>query len=66
MSDEQEGYSSSEDEEERLRNFDEEAELIIQDDTLPKKSADRYMLVSLTKNGWKKTRKFYLNRQRTT
>jgi len=38
----------STDEEEILRNFDGEAELIIRADTLPKKSADRYNLVHAT------------------
>ena len=35
----------SKNEEEIFRNFDAEAQLIVQQDTLPKKSADRYMLV---------------------
>lgn len=41
------GDTSSEgsaDEEEVFRNFDQEAKLIIENDTLPKKSCDRYLL----------------------
>ncbi|XP_057319465.1 uncharacterized protein LOC130663914 [Microplitis mediator] len=51
------GISSSEestDEEEILRNFDAEASLIIQSDTLPKKSADRYILNYETYKNWQK------------
>ena len=49
-------YSSSdgsEDEEEVVRNFDQEAQHIVQTDTLPKKSADRYQLVYKTYKKWK-------------
>lgn len=42
----------STDEEEVLRDFDAEAKLIIQSDTLPKKSADRYKLVYETYKKW--------------
>ena len=48
--------SSSEDstdEEEVLRNFDEEAQLVINTETLPKKSLDRYNLVYETFIKWK-------------
>lgn len=40
------------DEEEVLRDFDAEAELIIQTETLPKKSADRYKLVYENYKKW--------------
>ncbi|KAL7293128.1 hypothetical protein TKK_0013281 [Trichogramma kaykai] len=42
------------DEEEIKRNFDREASLIVQNDTLPKKSSDRYLLVYNTYKDWKK------------
>lgn len=42
----------STDEEEMLRDFDTEAKLIIQSDTLPKKSADRYKLVYENYKNW--------------
>lgn len=49
-----ESFSSDEsvDEEEVLRDFDEEAKLIINQDTLPKKSANRYNLVYDTYKKW--------------
>ena len=37
-------FEGSPDEEEVFRNFDLEAKLIIQNETLPKKSSDRYLL----------------------
>lgn len=40
------------DEDEVLRNFDEEAKKIVQSETLPKKSAERYMLVYKTYKQW--------------
>lgn len=40
-------------EEELMTDFDKEADLIIQKDTLPEKSADRYLLVYYTYNKWK-------------
>lgn len=43
----------SEDEDEVLQNFAEEARLIIQTETLPKKSSDRYLLVYKTYKDWK-------------
>lgn len=41
------------DEEDVLANFDEEAKLIVQRDTLSKKSSDRYMLMYNTYKKWK-------------
>lgn len=49
-------YSSSEgsaDEDEIFKNFDDEAKTIMQQDTLPQKSADRYLLVYTTYKKWK-------------
>ena len=43
----------STDEEEINRNFETEAQLIVETDNLPKKSADRYMLVYDTYQRWK-------------
>ena len=43
----------STDEEEINKNFETEAKLIIETDTLPKKSADRYMLVYDNYQRWK-------------
>lgn len=44
----------SSDEEEILRNFDAEAQLIINVETLPKKSVDRYNLVYETYKKWQR------------
>ena len=44
---------SSEDEDAVIKNFDDEAKLIVQDGTLPKKSDDRYLLVYNTYKKWK-------------
>lgn len=44
--------SLSDDEDEIVRNFDEEAQKIVQVSTLPDKSADRYMLVYKTYKEW--------------
>ena len=43
----------STDEEEINKNFETEAQLIVETDTLPKKSADRYMLVYDNYQRWK-------------
>ena len=43
----------STDEEEINRNFETEAQLIVETDTLPKKSVDRYMLVYDNYQRWK-------------
>lgn len=40
-------------EEEVLKNFDQEAGLIVQNETLPKKSSDRYLLVYNTYKKWR-------------
>ncbi|XP_011304315.1 uncharacterized protein [Fopius arisanus] len=45
--------NESTDEEEVDRNFEAEARLIVETDTLPKKSAERYMLVYEAYNKWK-------------
>ncbi|KAL7290948.1 hypothetical protein TKK_0015675 [Trichogramma kaykai] len=42
------------DEDEVFNNFDEEARLIVQTETLPKKSSDRYRLVYTTYKDWEK------------
>ncbi|KAL7292822.1 hypothetical protein TKK_0013648 [Trichogramma kaykai] len=42
------------DEEELQRNFDDEASLIVQTDTLPKKSSERYLLVYDAYKDWQK------------
>lgn len=42
----------SEDEEEVIRNFDQEARTIVQTETLPKKSSERYLLVYNTYKQW--------------
>ena len=42
------------DEEQLERNFNAEAQLIIQNQTLPKKSCDRYLLVYNTYQKWKR------------
>lgn len=47
----------STDEEEVNRNFENEAELIVKTDSLPKKSAERYMLVYDTYQKWKQENK---------
>ena len=52
--------SSSEgsvDEEEILRNFDDEAKKIVQSETYPKKSSDRYLLVYNTYKKWQEENK---------
>ena len=41
------------DEEEINKNFETEAQLIVETDTVPKKSADRYMLVYDNYQRWK-------------
>lgn len=41
------------DEEEVIKNYDEEAHLIVQEDTLPKKSTNRYMQVYNAYKKWK-------------
>ena len=43
----------STDEEEINKNFETEAQLIVETDTLPKKSVDRYMLVYDNYQRWK-------------
>ena len=43
----------STDEEEINKNFETEAQLILETDTLPKKSVDRYMLVYDNYQRWK-------------
>lgn len=53
--------NESTDEEDILRNFDEEAELIIHSETLPKKSADRYKLVYNDYKVWQTTNKASLS-----
>ena len=45
-------YEDSDDEEEILQNFDEEARSIVQTATLPAKSAERYLLVYNTYKKW--------------
>lgn len=47
----------SENEEEMLKHFDSEAALIVQKDTLPKKSTDRYLLVYETYKKWREENK---------
>lgn len=54
MSDSPESDIESGDEEEVFRNFDEEAHAIIQHETLPRKSGDRYMLNYSAYKNWKK------------
>ena len=50
------------DEEEINKNFETEAQLIVEIDTLPKKSVDRYMLVYDNYQRWKQeNRNLYLN-----
>ena len=44
--------SDSMDEDEKIRNFDNEAQLIVQVSSLPAKSADRYILVYNTYKKW--------------
>ncbi|XP_074100309.1 uncharacterized protein LOC141528254 isoform X2 [Cotesia typhae] len=51
----------STDEEEVTRGFDAEAQLIVQTDTLPKKSADKYTLVYNTYKKWKQKNKSALS-----
>jgi hypothetical protein len=48
-----ESSDESSDEDEVNRNFEAEAQLIIETDTLPKKSAERYLLVYETYKKWK-------------
>ena len=54
---EESSSDGSADEDEVLRNFDEEAKLIVQTDTLPKKSSDRYLLVYNTYKKWQEEHK---------
>lgn len=49
------------DEDKVFRNFDDEAQLIIRKESLPKKSADRYALVYETYQKWKKEHKSSLS-----
>lgn len=51
----------STDEEEVLKNFDSEAQKIVQIETLPKKSSERYMLVYKTYSIWKSENKSLLS-----
>ncbi|XP_034949255.1 uncharacterized protein [Chelonus insularis] len=52
-----ESSDESSDEEEVTKNFDAETQLIVQNDTLPKKSADKYMLVYNNYMNWKQENK---------
>ena len=52
----------STDEEEINRNFETEAQLIVETDNLPKKSADRYMLIYHTYQRWKQEIVYYTTR----
>lgn len=57
--------SSSEgsaDEKETLKNVDEEAGIIVQTETLPKKSSDRYLLVYSTYKKWREENKNALSK----
>ena len=51
----------STDEEDVIRNFDKEATKIVQVETLPKKSGDRYMLVYNTYKKWQLDNKRFLS-----
>ena len=51
---EDESSGDESDEEQVQRNFDAEAQLIIQNETLPKKSSDRYLLVYNTYKKWRR------------
>lgn len=61
--DRNENYSTDEsaDEDDIFRNFDDEAQLIIQTDLLPKKSGDRYTLVYNTFKNWETQHKNLLS-----
>lgn len=52
---------SSADEEDVLKNFDEEAKLIVQSETLPKKSSERYLLVYHAYKKWQEEHKNLLS-----
>lgn len=54
------------DEEEVLRNFDEEARVIVETDTLPKKSGERYLLVYDTYKKWQEENKNSLSNSEET
>ena len=61
--DKEENVSTDEstDEEDIFRDFDAEAQLIIQRDLLPKKSVDRYLLVYNTFKKWEKEHQHLLS-----
>ena len=60
---ENEKENEEENEEEIFRNFDLEAQSIFKTDTLPKKSADRYMLVYNAYQKWKNEHKNSLSNE---
>ena len=59
--DDDETFSSEDEDASVIKNFDDEAKLIVQDGTLPKKSGDRYLLVYNTYKKWKQDNKNFLS-----